>query len=168
MDVLQGETVIWKGHPSWKALLVYYVKWTLVSLIPAVIWLLLDSVMDSPPGSTIFFGLTLLGLVFTYLGGYVLMKTTRYTITDRRIHIRTGLLSRREHSTQLTRVQNVNVTQPLFQRLLGIGDVDWDTAGTEEASSEFRFRGIEDPSSIVRIVDERLHVAQHDQSHGLA
>src|SRR6478752_150574 len=142
MDVLQGETVIWKGHPSWKALLVYYVKWTLVSLIPAVIWLLLDSVMDSPPGSTIFFGLTLLGLVFTYLGGYVLMKTTRYTITDRRI-------------------QNVNVTQPLFQRLLGIGDVDWDTAGTEEASSEFRFRGIEDPSSIVRIVDERLHVAQH-------
>src|SRR6476646_8662227 len=160
MDVLQGETVIWKGHPSWKALLVYYVKWTLVSLIPAVIWLLLDSVMDSPPGSTIFFGLTLLGLVFTYLGGYVLMKTTRYTITDRRIHIRTGLLSRREHSTQLTRVQNVNVTQPLFQRLLGIGDVDWDTAGTEQASSEFRFRGVDDPSRLSRIVDERLHDAE--------
>src|SRR4051794_31424219 len=116
--------------------------------------------MGTPPGSTMFFGLTLLGLVFTYLGGYVLMKTTRYTITDRRIHIRTGLLSRREHSTQLTRVQNVNVTQPLFQRLLGIGDVDWDTAGTEEASSEFRVRGVDDPSRLSRVVDERLHDAE--------
>jgi uncharacterized membrane protein YdbT with pleckstrin-like domain len=168
MDVLQGETLIWKGNPSWKGLLLYYVKWTLISLIPAAIWVLLDGAMDDPPSSTIFFALTLLGLVFTYVGGYVLMKSTRYTITDRRIHIRTGVLSRREHSTQLTRVQNVNVTQPLFQRLLGIGDVDWDTAGTEEASSEFRFRAIDDPSAIVRIVDERLHASGQQHDHGLA
>jgi uncharacterized membrane protein YdbT with pleckstrin-like domain len=67
------------------------------------------------------------------------------------------LVSRREHSTQLSRIQNVNVTQSLFQRLLGIGDVDWDTAGTEEASSDFTFRGVDDPSALARIVDQRLH-----------
>jgi hypothetical protein len=44
--------------------------------------------------------------------------------------------------------------------MLGIGDVDWDTAGTEEASSEFRFRGVDDPSALSRIVDERLHDAE--------
>jgi uncharacterized membrane protein YdbT with pleckstrin-like domain len=58
-------------------------------------------------------------------------------------------------------VQNVNVTQSIVQRLLGIGDVDWDTAGTEEQEAEFRFSGIDDPSSLVRIVDERLHAIGH-------
>ncbi|HET6847979.1 MAG TPA: PH domain-containing protein [Gaiellales bacterium] len=161
MEVLQGESVVWKGHPSWKALLLYYLKWTLVSLIPAAIWVGLDRAMSGPPSPTIFAALTLLGLILTYIGGWIKRATTHYTVTDNRIHIRTGLVSRREHSTQLSRVQNVNVTQTIMQRLLGIGDVDWDTAGTEEAESDFRFVGIEDPSSLVRIVDQRLHAIGH-------
>jgi uncharacterized membrane protein YdbT with pleckstrin-like domain len=52
------------------------------------------------------------------------------------------------------RIQNVNMSQNIFQRLLGIGDVDWDTAGTGVADAEFRFRGIDDPSELVRVVDE--------------
>jgi uncharacterized membrane protein YdbT with pleckstrin-like domain len=161
MDVLQGETVVWKGHPSWKALLVYYVKWTIVSLIPLAVWVVLDQAMDSPPSATIFVALTVLGLILTYGIGWIKRSTTRYTVTDNRIHIRTGIVSRREHSTQLSRVQNVNVTQSIVQRLLGIGDVDWDTAGTEEAEADFRFSGIDDPSALVRVVDERLHAIGH-------
>jgi uncharacterized membrane protein YdbT with pleckstrin-like domain len=157
MDVLQGETIIWKGHPSWKALLLYYLKWTVVSLIPVAVWVVLDRAMSSPPGALIFVVVTVAGLVLTYGIGWIKRATTRYSVSDDRIHIRTGMVSRREHSTQLSRIQNVNVTQSLFQRLLGIGDVDWDTAGTEEASSDFTFRGVDDPSALARIVDQRLH-----------
>jgi uncharacterized membrane protein YdbT with pleckstrin-like domain len=161
MDVLQGETVVWKGHPSWKALLVYYVKWTIVSLVPLAVWVVLDRAMDSPPSAAIFAAVTILGLILTYAIGWIKRSTTRYTVTDSRIHIRTGIVSRREHSTQLVRVQNVNVTQSIVQRLLGIGNVDWDTAGTEETEAEFRFGGIDDPSALVRVVDERLHAIGH-------
>jgi uncharacterized membrane protein YdbT with pleckstrin-like domain len=157
MDVLQGETIIWKGHPSWKALLLYYLKWTVVSLIPVAVWVVLDRAMSSPPGAPIFVAVTVAGLVLTYGIGWIKRSTTRYSVSDDRIHIRTGIVSRREHSTQLSRIQNVNVTQSLFQRLLGVGDVDWDTAGTEEASSDFTFRGVDDPSALARIVDQRLH-----------
>jgi uncharacterized membrane protein YdbT with pleckstrin-like domain len=157
MDVLQGETIIWKGHPSWKALLLYYLKWTVVSLIPVAVWVVLDRAMSSPPGALIFVVVTVAGLVLTYGIGWIKRSTTRYSVSDDRIHIRTGIVSRREHSTQLSRIQNVNVTQSLFQRLLGVGDVDWDTAGTEEASSDFTFRGVDDPSALARIVDQRLH-----------
>src|SRR5947208_651789 len=108
MDVLSGENIVWKGNPSWKALLLYYVKWTLISLVPAIVWVAIDRVSDSPPSATIFFAVTLIGLVLTYVGGWIKRATTRYSITDRRIHIRTGLISRQEHSTQLNRVQNVN------------------------------------------------------------
>ena len=163
MDTLQGENVVWHGNPSWKALLLYYLKWTLISLVPVAVWVVLDQVMDSPPGALIFVVLTICGLVLTYGIGWIKRVTTRYHITDSRIHIRTGVVSRQEHSTQLSRVQNVNVSQTLFQRILGIGDVDWDTAGTEEAGADFRFRGIDDPSALVRIVDERLHAAAPQQ-----
>jgi putative membrane protein len=133
------------------------VKWTVVSLVPMALWVLLDRVMSSPPSALIFAVVTVAGLVLTYSIGWIKRSTTRYNVTDNRIHIRTGLVSRREHSTQLARIQNVNVTQSMFQRLLGIGDVDWDTAGTEETSSDFTFRGVDDPSELARIVDQRLH-----------
>jgi len=71
-----------------------------------------------------------------------------------------GRVALLQPSALASRVQNVNVSQTLFQRMLGIGDVDWDTAGTEEASSEFRFRGVDDPSRLSRIVDEKLHEAE--------
>jgi uncharacterized membrane protein YdbT with pleckstrin-like domain len=160
MDVMQGESILWKGNPSWKGLLLYYIKWTVISLLPAAVWVLLDRTMDGPPNPTIFILLTLLGLVLTYVGGWIKRSTTRYTISDQRIHIRTGIVSRQEHSTQLGRIQNVSVNQSIFQRMLGIGDVDWDTAGTEAGGADFRLRMVDDPSSIVRVVDQALHTAQ--------
>jgi uncharacterized membrane protein YdbT with pleckstrin-like domain len=160
MDVMQGESVVWKGNPSWKGLLLYYIKWTVISLLPAALWVALDRTMDSPPSATIFIAVTVLGLVMTYAIGWIKRTTTRYTITDQRIHIRTGIVSRQEHSTQLARVQNVNISQSIFQRMLGIGDVDWDTAGTEESGADFRLRSVDDPSSIVRVVDQALHSVQ--------
>jgi hypothetical protein len=49
MQTLSGERVIWQGSPSWKALLLYYIKWTLVSLVPVAVWVVLDQVMGDPP-----------------------------------------------------------------------------------------------------------------------
>jgi uncharacterized membrane protein YdbT with pleckstrin-like domain len=138
-----GETIVWQGHPSWKALLLYYVKWTLISLIPVAVWV----------------GLNAAGLVLTYVGGWIKRRTTRYLVTDRRIHIRTGLVSRNERTTHVDRVQNVNLRQTILQRMLGIGDVDWDTAGTDAADADFTFRGVDDPSGLVHAADRYYGVA---------
>ena len=156
---MAGEEVIWRGTPSWKALLIYYVKWTVISLLPAGLWVILNSTMSSPPSATIFFALTGVGLLLTYAIGWIKRSTTRYVITDRRIQIRTGLLSRNDSSTQLDRVQNVNVSQSVFQRLLGIGNIDWDTAGTDASDSDFTFYGIDDPGSLRHRVDQALNSA---------
>jgi uncharacterized membrane protein YdbT with pleckstrin-like domain len=51
----------------------------------------------------------------------------------------------------LDRVQNVNTDQSLSQRLLRVGTVDFDTAGTDD--SEFVFRGIANPDAVVAAVD---------------
>jgi len=157
---MTGEEVIWRGTPSWKSWLLYYVKWTVISLLPAGLWVILNSTMSDPPSGTIFFAVTALALVLTYAIGWIKRSTTRYLITDRRIEIRTGFLSRNDSSTQLDRVQNVNVTQSVFQRLLGIGNVDWDTAGTDAGDSDFTFYGIDDPGSLRERVDHALHASR--------
>jgi uncharacterized membrane protein YdbT with pleckstrin-like domain len=148
----EGETTVWQGSPSWKSMLLFYVKWTLVSLIPVAVWVGLNA-GGSDISASWFAVATAIGLVLTYVIGWIKRQTTRYLVTDRRIHIRTGLMSRNERTTHVDRVQNVNLRQTIFQRMLGIGDVDWDTAGTDAADADFTFRGVDDPSGLVHAAD---------------
>ncbi len=87
--------------------------------------------------------------------GQIRRIQTTYSITNQRLTIETGLFSRDLHETRLARVQNVNSRQSLFERVLGIGTVDFDTAA--EAEFDFSFRGVGDPRGIVRTVDRALH-----------
>jgi uncharacterized membrane protein YdbT with pleckstrin-like domain len=79
---------------------------------------------------------------------------TTYTITNQRLTIETGLLSRELHETRLERVQNVNVRQTVLQRMLFVGNVDFDTAASAEY--DFTFRGVGEPRRIMRTVDRAL------------
>ncbi len=93
--------------------------------------------------------------IIVLVWGLVRRISTTYTITNRRLTIRTGLLSREMHETRLERVQNVNSRQRVLERVLGVGSVDFDTAGSAEF--DFSFRGVDDPAQIVRTVDKALH-----------
>jgi len=86
--------------------------------------------------------------------GLIRRIATTYTITNRRLTIRSGLLSRELHECRLERVQNVSTRQRMLERLLGIGTVDFDTAAG--AAYDFSFRGVEDPGGIVRTVNAAL------------
>jgi uncharacterized membrane protein YdbT with pleckstrin-like domain len=114
---------------------------------------------------TLFGVLSIIGLVLTLTIGWIRRVTTVYRITNRRIQIKRGIVSRNERSANVDRVQNVNVRQSVGQRILGIGDVDWDTAGTDAPESDFTFRGIDDPSALVRIAD-RFHVESMRETAG--
>jgi uncharacterized membrane protein YdbT with pleckstrin-like domain len=48
-------------------------------------------------------------------------------------------------------VQNVNTHQSLFDRIVRVGKVDFDTAGTDD--SDFVFEGISHPDRIVAAID---------------
>jgi uncharacterized membrane protein YdbT with pleckstrin-like domain len=150
----EGETTVWQGNPSWRSMLLFYIKWTLLSLIPAAARVILGALGHPHVIPTAWFaGATVVALILTYVIGWVRRRTTRYLVTDRRIQIRTGIATRHERTTHVDRVQNVNLHQSIFQRLLGIGDVEWDTAGTDGAEADFTFHGVDDPSAMVRSAD---------------
>jgi uncharacterized membrane protein YdbT with pleckstrin-like domain len=55
-------------------------------------------------------------------------------------------------------VQNVNYQQSVLDRVLGVGTVDFDTAGTDDA--EFRFDWVNGPEKVVRAVDDAIQEAR--------
>jgi uncharacterized membrane protein YdbT with pleckstrin-like domain len=94
-------------------------------------------------------GAVLIGLMI--VAGLVKRMATRYLVTTQRLYIRRGVLSKREQQTRIDRVQNVNTEQSVRDRLLRVGTVDFDTAGSDD--SEFRFVGISNPRDVVNAVD---------------
>ena len=91
-------------------------------------------------------------LALSVLVGFIRRVSIHYTVTDRRLHIRRGILSRTEQHTTLDRVQNVETHQTLLERVLRIGTVNFDTAATDD--SDFKFEGVASPRHVVAAVDE--------------
>ncbi|MBI5104093.1 MAG: PH domain-containing protein [Solirubrobacterales bacterium] len=144
MDLHTGEQIVFQGHPSWRAAPSFYLKGILPVLVVAVI--LFFAVSTAAGILAVVIGTALVVVV-----GIVKRAATDYVITTERLHIRRGLLSKHVQQTSIDRVQNVNTNQSVLERVLRVGHVDFDTAGTDD--SDFTFRGIAHPDQIVAAVD---------------
>jgi uncharacterized membrane protein YdbT with pleckstrin-like domain len=154
MDPEPGEVIFFHGHPSWLSLVALLVKGLLASIAAGVIAGVATVTAGHVQVGWVVIAVLVIIIVLIAVAQSRRIQTT-YSITSRRLTIETGLLSRELHQTRLERVQNVNATQSLGGRMLGIGKVDFDTAG--EADYQFAFRGVRDPRGIVRTVDRALH-----------
>ena len=83
--------------------------------------------------------------------------STFYVVSTQRLSVRQGILSRREQTARFERIQNVSVSQTLLDRMLRVGSVQFDTAGTDTSDSNLDFAGISDPQELVRIVAQHSH-----------
>jgi uncharacterized membrane protein YdbT with pleckstrin-like domain len=102
------------------------------------------------------------GAALVILVGFIKRIATVYTITNQRLRIKRGILAKRVQQTRIDRVQNVNTEQSVIDRLLRVGTVDFDTAGTDD--SDFTFAGVSSPSRVVEAVDRAQHSAVGQQS----
>jgi uncharacterized membrane protein YdbT with pleckstrin-like domain len=151
LELHENEHVIFDGHPSWRGTLSFYARGLLGAAVGAGIAALVTAIGSGfSAGTTIVVFVVLTALVI--LGGFLWRMTTTYTITNQRLTIRRGILSRHLQQTRVERVQNVNVDQSIVDRLVRVGQVDFDTAGTDD--SDFTFRGVASPDQVVRAVDE--------------
>jgi uncharacterized membrane protein YdbT with pleckstrin-like domain len=148
------EEVLFHGHPSWRSMLALHVKGLLAAVVAGVIAGLASAVAEDSVQVLWVVAAVLVVLAIAGLIAFIRRMATTYTITSHRLTIRFGLLSRKLHETRLDRVQNVGTNQSLLDRMLGIGTVDFDTAGG--AGFDFAFHGIADPESIVQTVNRAL------------
>ena len=144
MDLHPGEQVVFEGHPSWRALLSFYIGGVAAAVAVGVVAGLIGGV-----AAGLIVGAALVAAVLAF--GLLKRMATTYLVSTQRLYIRRGMLAKHVQQTRIDRVQNVNTDQRFRDRILRVGTVDFDTAGTDD--SEFRFIGIANPSRVVTAVD---------------
>jgi uncharacterized membrane protein YdbT with pleckstrin-like domain len=159
-----GEQVIFQGHPSWRAILGFYLKGILISALVAAIVAGVTRVLDDEVNEALVVIVFLVAVGLTILIGFVKRVATTYTITNRRLNIKRGIVSREVQETRLERVQNVNYDQSVFQRAMQIGDVDFDTAAGDDYN--FIFAGVAQPEEVVDRVDRATRTGAHHAGLG--
>ena len=164
MDTRPGEHVIFQGHPSWRAILSFYLKGLAVAVVLGALGWLIGS-----PGLGIAIAVALFAVAVVV--GFVKRIATTYAISNQRLRIRRGIIARNVQETRVDRIQNVNTDQGVIDRVLQVGTVDFDTAGTDDA--DFAFAGVAQPEKVSRKVEQALHEAsqaqaQSQQQQGLA
>lgn len=151
MDLSDGENELFRDHPSWRSLLGHYLGGTVIALIGgAIAW----QVKSLDVGVAVAVGI----FVIVVLIGLVRRMSTRYVITNERLHIRRGVFAREIQQTRLERVQDMSVKQSFGERLLRIGTVDFDTAGGDR-DEDFAFGGVAHPERVMQEVDRAIRQA---------
>jgi hypothetical protein len=78
------------------------------------------------------------------------LNSNEYVITNKRIVVKEGIISRRIIEINLSKIESVNVDQGIFARLLGFGSFTIiGTGGTNET-----FKNIDNPVKIKRVFQE--------------
>jgi len=158
VDPGPGEHIIFEGHPSWRSIMGFYIKGLLVVAVAAGVGYLISKGGGAAAGAG---GV----LVIVILFGLIKRLSTTYTISNRRLNIRRGIIARHVQETRIDRVQNVNTNQGFLERILQIGAVDFDTAGSGD--SDFAFRGVSQPENVMKAVEQAQREAAQDPGVGL-
>jgi uncharacterized membrane protein YdbT with pleckstrin-like domain len=150
--VAEGEQVVWSGRPSWRGRISIVAPGIVLTaaVVAVLVW------ADVSRTTTVTIGLILLAVTVVW----ALLETLRwkYTITDRRVFVRHGLISINEQTARLERVQDLTLHQTLFDRLFGVGTLQIDTAGSEGGTLEFK--ALTEPTRVREILDSTVRSHQ--------
>ena len=81
-------------------------------------------------------------------------KSTQLTVTNEKVSLRKGILSKSLNEVRIDHVRNVQLRQGLIQRIFDIGWVGISSAG--QGGLEIEVDGIPSPAKVKAIIDERL------------
>ena len=87
------------------------------------------------------------GIALTIAVGWIHRFFTQYAITTKRLHIRQGILSKTESSTNVDRIQNITVRQSPVDRIMKVGSIEFETA-SDTPGDRFSFIGVNSPQSL--------------------
>jgi len=119
--LVPGEEIIMHKHPHWKMLIlpvvVLLVVVAVVSYLAAVI-----GAQSWSPWARLVLAVIGLGLVVRLtLVPVIRWRTTHFVVTNRRVLVREGLITRRGMDIPMRRITGVEFRQGIVERLLGVG-----------------------------------------------
>jgi membrane protein YdbS with pleckstrin-like domain len=142
-DQLQsGEEILYRAHLTRLPLVPWGLGLALALVAAGLAWNLLDSAPLALAAGAV--ALVLLGMILVKL---MVLRSHDYVLTNRRVILEQGIVSRRSMDASLGKINNVEHRQTIWGRLLGYGDVEIDTASETGTT---RFAGISRPLDFKR------------------
>ena len=97
----------------------------------------------------VFLGWLLVG-IYLFVSMHIAKWTTERALTNRRLVIKRGLISRQTEEISFNRIEEVNLNQSMLQRILGSGNIRVTGTGSGEVVME----NIDAPLSVQKKINE--------------
>ncbi len=124
-DVLPGgEQVIFSINPTFFEVLPTY-------LVAAALSLAVTAAVSLADGNFVFAVAFAVVFFIMPISRHIRLKHTVYTLTTTKLEVRAGLFSKTAQSIPLRHIDNVEVSETLKERMIGIGDVLIDSAALD-------------------------------------
>ena len=121
VDHTEGERSVLVLHPHWKTVLVPFVILVIVVVIAAVLLAVIPH-NRLQGDERIAVGVVALVVAAIWTGvPFLRWRTTTYELTNRRLRLRKGILSRTGRDFPLIRISDVSFSQGVLDRVLGCG-----------------------------------------------
>jgi uncharacterized membrane protein YdbT with pleckstrin-like domain len=161
------EETLWRGTPSW-TLLAGRIAIVIVTLavIPALHFLSRGGEVDDATMGWIRIGFWITLIVLCVeavwlLVGLIQIRSTLYTLTNQRLMIETGILSKSLSEIDLRYIDDTQFGQSLVDRLLGIGNVT--IISSDKSTPTTVLRSIRDPRGIREMIRTHAYQVSHRQ-----
>ena len=159
-----NETIALDMHPHW-----WFFAEPAASLLGSIVLgiIVLTQTDAGSNGRKIGGVIALALLVVTALwlvGRYLKWLTTNFVITSQRLIFRAGVIAKSGIEIPLERVNNVNFSQSVFERILGAGDLLIESGGED---GQQRFTDIRRPDQVQNLVHSQVdELIQRRASYG--
>jgi uncharacterized membrane protein YdbT with pleckstrin-like domain len=158
----EGETVALDLHPHW-----WYFSKHILTGIPLLLALIgVISLQGSDSDllkDVVGWGWGILAVIWAVwlLFKYLEWRYTYFVVTDDRVIFRTGVLAKRGVEIPLERINNINFHQGIWERIIGAGDLDIQSAGQE---GESHFEDVRHPDGVQQEIYRQMEANAKQQA----
>jgi len=121
----EGETVALETHPHWKTLVLPILALLVTLGIAGFLW----AVVSDDIGRYVIAGVAALLVLLFFVVPFLRWRTTLFVITDDRVVVRSGILTRTGRDIPLTRVNDITFSHNVLERMLRCGTLVVESAG---------------------------------------
>lgn len=121
--------------------------------------IVLAIVTDTP----VLYAFLLLPIGFA-LWKYLVVKATKFTLTDQRLIVSNGIFTKRTNETELYRVRDTTIEEPFFYRMFGVGNVI--IYSTDEKEGQLHFNAYNKPHWIKDQIRNNAEICRQKKRWG--
>jgi len=153
----EDETLVLDLKPHWW----FFWKHILAGAGVLVLLILYVGPLDSPDWAKYPVGIGLLVYAAFVVVKYLTWSYTHFVLTDRRVIARSGIVSKRGTEIPLDRINNIDFAQKIWERVIGAGDLDIESAGKDGQS---HFENVRHPDMVQQEIYRQMDVNARRQA----